>query len=587
MGTLATSGRTLPARSEAHAQLARHVRRWARRLGVVRSVRWGLRMVLLGVALGCVLAGLARLRPWLLPEQVAQITGALVLGLLAGALIAAWWAVPRDVLAHARYFDRRFGLAERVSTALELLSGEALPPEVGARQLADARRAAERVNARARLPVRVPKAEWAALLGLSALFAALLLLPNPQAEALRAEQAWQQTLSAQAAALEAQIEAIEAEEALSEAEQQALTAPLQQVADTLAQEGITPQEAVAALAEAQQAVQELSDGMLPDAQQAYQEAAQALAGTEQSAPLAQALQEADLGAAADALDTLAEETGADALSEAEREQLAEGLEAAADALEAQNPALAQKFRQAAEALRAGDPNAAQQALQQAAALAEQQDAALQQSALAQQAQAAAQTLQASAQALTQAERPASQGTGAQSGEAAGDTEQGAPADAAQSAQGAGGDVAGEPQPQPAQGGGGADAAGAGAPQAGASEGGAGQEGVAASPAGEGEAANPPASGEGEMQDYTPQNPPTALGGEGGQAMALDAEGQTTTEGATTAILGEGHETDATLSYSDVLRRYQQAVNEALTNGRIPLDQRDVIHDYFTSLNQQP
>ena len=582
MGTLAAADDRRTAKHETRTFLAHHVRRWARRQRAVRGVRWGLRAVLFGVALGCALALIARLRPWLLPEQVAQATATLTLVLLFGALLAAWMWPPRGLLLRARHFDRRFGLAERVSTALELLEDGVLPPEVGARQLADARRAAEQVNVRVALPLRVRKEEFAAFVGLCGLFAALSLLPNPQAEALRAEQAWQQTLSAQVAALEAQIEAIEADDALDAAAQQALTAPLQQAADTLAQGDITPQEALAALAEAQQALQALNDGMLPDAQQAYQDAAQALAEVEAGTSLAQALQEGDLGAAADALETLAQQAGTGSLSEAEREQLAEGLEAAASALEAQNPALAQHLRQAADALREGDPNTAQQALQQAAALAEQQDAVLQQSPLAQQAQAAAQMLQMSAQALTQTEQPTSvQASGA------GDAEQlGEMGNVGQAEQGAAG--APEQQAQLAGAESGVESAGAGAPQAGEGEGGAGQEGVTALQTSSGEGANPPTSAEGALQDYTPQNPPSALDEEEGATMTLGTESQTSTEGAN--AIGVGAPPDGAedvLGYSGVLRHFQQAVHDALNNGRIPLDQRDVIHDYFTALNQQP
>ncbi len=578
METLAASSPTAFATPSAIARrLVRYVRRWNRRARLVEIARWGLRALVLGLGFGCSLAFGARLHPWLLPEQVVQLSVTFTLALLLGTLGAVWVRLPRGLLPQARYFDRRFRLAERVSTALELEQRGGVPPQVGTRQLTDALRAAERVNVRAQLPLRVRKAEIFALLGLSGLFAALLLLPNPQADALRATQVWQQTLSAQAAALNAQIEAIGADEALSEAAQQALTAPLQQAASTLSQEGITPQEAVAALAEAQQALQELADGMPPDAQQAYQDAAQALAGAEPSTSLAQALQEANLGAAADALETLAEEAGT--LSEAEREQLAEGLDAAADALEAQNPALAQQFRQAAQALREGDPAAAHQALQQTAALAEQQNAALQQSALAQEAQAATQTLQASMQTLTQAGQP-SPATDAQRGEESLSTNGASSQQSTGSAQ--------QTQQPSAEGAEPAEGVGAGVQQAGASEGENGRE-EATTAQGSVETGAPSlSSAEGDLQNYTPQNPSTALGGEGEQNMTLDVQGETSPEGSHEVIVGAPTDQAASvLTYSEVLRRHQQAINAALSNARIPLDQRDVIHDYFTSLSQQP
>ena len=43
--------------------------------------------------------------------------------------------------------------------------------------------------------------------------------------------------------------------------------------------------------------------------------------------------------------------------------------------------------------------------------------------------------------------------------------------------------------------------------------------------------------------------------------------------------------ESTLSYTGVFGSYQGIVSDALESGRIPLDQRDVIHDYFSSLDR--
>lgn len=44
--------------------------------------------------------------------------------------------------------------------------------------------------------------------------------------------------------------------------------------------------------------------------------------------------------------------------------------------------------------------------------------------------------------------------------------------------------------------------------------------------------------------------------------------------------------DTTVPYNEVFSDYQNSVNAALDSGYIPLGLRDVVHDYFTSLDPQ-
>jgi len=652
------------------SHLTRQVRRWDRRLRAVESLVWVPRGLILGLIAGVVVALIARMRPWLLPEQVAGIAAVAVALGVAGAL-AAVWVWPRSTAKVARHFDRRFALRERISTALELAAGVIpYPDHLAEWQLSDATRAAQSVDVSAVLPARVRWREIALVVLLGALLAYLLLADNPQADELRAERAVQQAIANQAAQVEEMIETIRENPELSAEEQAALTAPLGEALDILQQPDITQQEAVAALAEAQQSLRELGDGMMADQAAAYQEAASALAGSDRTSDLARALNRPDLGQSADALDALADDLGESDLSAEEREDLANRLDEAADALEQNNPALAERLRQAADALRRGDTEAAQQALREAAETLREQQRQLEQSEMAQSAQSASQQMREGQQELAQAgqdvtEQPAGdtgesaqqpqqqagqqgqqeagqpQGAEGQpqqagqspsgeegqeqagqsgaeegqqpgAGQQAGQTGQGEPseqgAEGAQMSQGASeggeqpggeagasGDVqaggADQQAGQPSEG----DVAVEGevqgqvdAPGAGEGAGGAGADVTSGEvdPQIEGEIStdNSPGGADGAIEAYEGVYDPSTIGGAVGET--LDVGGQTDDSGGEPVQEGEfgpNPAGESSLSYSSVYGNYQGIVSDALDSGRIPLDQRDVIHDYFSSL----
>ncbi|MBN1681902.1 MAG: hypothetical protein JW966_16615 [Anaerolineae bacterium] len=639
--------------------LTRRVHSWERRLRVARSALWVPRGIILGLVISVFVAGLARLRPWLLPEQLVMIAAALIaLGGLS--ILAAIWLLPQVTLKAARHFDRRFALKERVSTALELTQGTIPFPEPLAEyQLSDAVHSAQHVNLSTLLPIRVRAKEIVLLLLLAGLLVYLLLADNPYVDKLRAEREWQNTINSQITELEEEIEAIEANESLSEAEQNALTQPLEQAIDILEQPNVSQQEAVAALAEAGQSLENASDGMLPDQQNAYQDAASQLADSDTTSGLSEALDKPNLGEAANALDDLAEDIAAEDLSEADRETLAEQLEQAADALENTNPALADKLREAAEALRNGDMAAAQQALREAAELLQEQQEQLENSPLAQAAQTAAQQTDQSQQNIAQAdqeqtENPSGEmesagpeqsapldqqansqqgklngeqpGSSQQEAEAGANSQQAQSGDAAQQAEGeqqAGAEPGQSGNQQNSTGDDGSQGQGTSQNETDSAAGqglinssesdqpsdqagvvdmqgessdatslnaglGAGGEGVDDTTGVEGDANGdvPPnnASSEGELQDYSSGYAPSNIGGQSSDIVDVggdnaDLENAPLQEGE----FGPNPEGESTLSYTNVYNDYQDAVSDALESGRIPLDQRDVIHDYFSSL----
>lgn len=651
--------------------LTRQTGRWDRRRRWVSCLLWGPRVLIAGLVFGIVIALISRMRPWLLPEQIALVTGGVTALILAGTLVVIWmW--PRSPAHRARYFDHLFDLKERVSTAIELSAGLIpLPLTLAERQLTDAVDATRHVNVSARLPARVRGWELLLLVVLAALFVFLLVADNPQTDEIMARRDLQEAIDEQAAALEEAIDDIENDPTLTEAEQDALTDPLAEALAILQQQDISQQEAVAALAEAAQALRDMSDGMLSEQAAAYQNAASELAGSDLTSDVAQALKRPDLDATAQALDDLANELGKQDLSQQEQDDLAERLEQAADELEQANPALAQKLREAAQALREGDLEAAQQALREAADLLREQQEQLRESPLAEAAQTAMQQAEQSQQELAQAgqeqaesqmvqsQQQGQQQTGQQaqqsgnqqtqqgqpSGQQAGEPQAGEGETAQQQSQ------SGEGQPQSGQGETGAEGqqpseggqgqpqtqgegqqsqaqssgdgqgqdpttgdtqqtgtgqtgasgeqsagqnqsgqegsaeGGANSPSAGAGEGGAGSDTTTGQVSQGGEISSNDAA-PGGFEEYNPEYAPSTIGGESEDVVDVGGEG-TTPEGAPIqeGDFGPNPTGQSTLSYTGVYNRYRGIVSDALESGRIPLDQRDVIHDYFSSLER--
>ncbi len=349
--------------------LTPYLRRWELRLRLVESVIWGLWGAVAGLGAGTLLALAARLWPLLVARTLAALAGALVLvGLALGLALA--WLRPRSLTASARIFDRRFGLAERLSTAVELGTGRLrTTPAMAQAQLADALDAAGSVEARAMLPLRLPR--WA-LLSLGVLAAALALLvwlPNPQEDVLLRRTAVRAAVEEQIEELEAARDAVAEAEGLSEAERDVLLQELEEALAAL-HEGLetgtaTPEEAVAALSEAERALAPLQDPGAADVSAGLERAAEGMADSALTRQIAEALANGDYETAAEALESYAAE-GGEILTRDEELELARELAEAAQALAESDPELAEQLGQAADAIERGDIGEARQAIQEAA-----------------------------------------------------------------------------------------------------------------------------------------------------------------------------------------------------------------------------
>ena len=534
--------------------------RWVVRRRAVESVIACARGLSLGLIAGVLIALTARSFPLLVTWQAAALAGG---GAALGALVAlaVTWLRPITPIAAARYFDRRFDLAERVSTALEIHRGIlTAPDELARQQRADALAHAQRVNAAARLPFRLPRRESLAVVVLATALVAALLLPNPMQGILAqraAVRAAQQESAQQLAQVRAQVAA---NDRLPEAERQAILRQLDETIARLQSGQLTQEQAMAELSQAQGRLQAQADPQANRQQAGLVRAAQDFGGTEPTKELAQALAQGDTQRAAAILQSLSGTQGRP-LTPEEMKQLAQELHQAAQTLQNSNPDLARQMEQAAQAIDRDDISTARQALGQAAQTLDQTGQRIASSQAAQQAaQAAAQGRQAVAQAGQPASDRAAAGPGTQPGGQGQNPRQGqGPGQGSTSQQGQG-------------------SGGAGAGR-GADSGQGGQGGqVGQTPIGQ---ENAP--GDGGLTNYDPVYAPSRLGGQGGPSVGLP--GQPNPQGPVigTGPLAAPESGQALVPYSDVYGQYSQQAGIALDSGNIPLGYRGYVKQYFSSL----
>ncbi|MBI5667023.1 MAG: hypothetical protein HZC41_03375 [Chloroflexi bacterium] len=607
---------TQAALQERSTALAQLVRGWDRRLRAQQAAVWLPRAVLPGLALGITAAVVSRLRPWLLPGQVLLLAAAgVALGIVV--MLLAVWLWPRPMLTAARRFDRLFGLQERVSTALELLEGRLQSSgELAARQIDDAWMRAQTVRAGDALPLVFRWREWTAVLALLAVLVLLVVLPNPQTAAIAQNAAQEAALADAAEDLKDITEEIASEAALTPEQREQILQALEDSITTLQEPDVSPEEAFASLSDTEAALQSQADQMQQQSaeqQAAMEAAAEALRQALEQAAQAQQGQES----AIPTLEQLRQQM--QQMTEQQRQQAAQALEQAAQALQQADPNTAQALEQAAQALRQGDTGAAQQALDQAMQdMQASQQAQQSQQQAAQNLEQAAQDVQQAAdqvsqqtqqgqptqqqqgqqgqlgqpqqgqQAQSQPGQPGDQGQQGQEGQPGQPGQEGQPGQAGQQPgdQGQPGQVGQQPadgageqgqQGQPANSPSDRPAAGAGDAPVGA-----GSDDLGGQPqqqAGQIDTGNNP-DGTGEGQ-FDPVYAPRRIGGQGDDQVVLEPDA-----GNVPSVEGEFAENptgDASVPYNQVFSDYADAANRALESDYIPLGLRDVVRDYFSSL----
>ncbi len=144
------------------------LRRVALRLGAGAAVRMLARAAAAGSTGLLAWALVTLVLPVPFPLSAAAAAAALILAAASPALV---WRLRPSLLVAARVADRRLGLADRLGTAVELLSRPGPPTGLARLQISDAVAAARTVAPRAVAPIRTPREAWVAAAGCALLAA--------------------------------------------------------------------------------------------------------------------------------------------------------------------------------------------------------------------------------------------------------------------------------------------------------------------------------------------------------------------------------------------------------------------------------
>jgi len=547
---------------------------WDHRRRKQQIVLWLSRVLIIGLSVAISLGLISRVRPWLTNGQLALIS-MLLLAFDGGVLVAVIWLWPRQLIRSAQWFDDQFGLQERTSTALELLENRIhTVEELAQRQIADALTYAEAIAIQEFLPIKIRIYEWISVAWLLFILSVLIFLPNSIARATTQNYQLQAAIDQTADDTRATIEDVANMTTLDDATREALLQSLQAQLETLQDEDVSPEEALATANDIQNMLQSEAD----EFNQRAEEQRQAL---ENSAEILQEPQQAP----AQTLENIQENIPGQTQTEAE--DTADMFDRLAEALENTMPEAAAALREAAAALRQGDQQTAQQALADAArTLSEMQNQQQGNEQTAQQLEQAAQMLQQDQQEMAQqSNQEQGQGPSSETSENSQDGaqpqsgEQGAPGNQPDGQQlateGQQSDIAADGQPQNGQSSSSESSQGAtvgnqpGDP-----------EGDTSGSSGEEQAPNYSAPGSEQVYEevFAPRRPELEAGT---AEMNLTAvEGNVPIRERDMAQSPEG---DLTVPYNQVFGDYAAAANNALDRGYIPLGLRDIVREYFTSL----
>ena len=320
---------------------------WRRRLALKATVKWATWGLVAGLGLAVGLMAVARFVPW--PH--VPMWG--IFATLAAATTGLVYSLLRtpSLEAVAREADRLLALSDRLGTAWEFRNSNstfAVLQRQNALDLARGRDPAERVRIRPGRGHFLPILVGLVLIGL------LLTVPNPMSLVIQQrEQLQQQLAHAREEIQKTQEEVAQPDSSLSAEERANLEEALEKLKETLSEAETAP-EALAALSEVEEKVNQLRD---PKAGQDKE--LQAVGATLTASPatqaLGQALQSMDAAALLDAMEALAEQINS--MSEGELQDLAAALQQAGNAATG-NEALAGSLRQASRATASGDPETA-------------------------------------------------------------------------------------------------------------------------------------------------------------------------------------------------------------------------------------
>ncbi|MGE5590468.1 MAG: hypothetical protein ACM3ZA_07615 [Bacillota bacterium] len=542
------------------------------------------------VASGLVL-GLSRAFPWYGASVVAAAAGALI---LAGALVASW--LTRPGLAEAARAADRLGLAERTVTALELADQ---PGEMARLQQQDALQRLQGLDV-GRIPMQAERRRWLPVALVALAVAVLAVMPNAMAD-LAAQQARERAEARRQAEQVARL-VTQLDDQLTRAGDQAdprLKETLEAL-KRLQQElkrARNGEEAQRALARAREELQKQADPSSLASARGLDQLSKALKSASMTDLAGQQLEKGLTKEAAEALRQAAEamKAGQARLTEAERKQLAERLQQAANAARGDR-SLSSALREMAQSLATGQQGAAAQAQAMANLAGAVQAAGSAVSGQATLAGLSQQLSQLQGQMLAMAG-----GSGGQPGQAG---QAGQPGQGGQTGQGGQGDQSGgSGSGQQGSGSGGQSGGGSGSGSGGSGSGGSG----AGSGSGSGSGGSGAGSGSGSGDGG--QGPQAPLGGGGSLGTSnrpgqtgtyesiyapslLGGDGQGSLIGGTVGQQGPEDVVDASGSpavagelvpYDQVWADYESLIRDSLERSDLPPAMSEVLRQYFSSL----
>src|SRR6266496_188180 len=520
--------------------IVRALQPWQRRLSMQQTLRWTIRGAITGLLLACMVLLISRLTPW--ASAPAWATGiAIVCTLFAiGAAIWKRFSLSRT----ARVVDSRLSLHDRLSTAWELREQTTILARLQRRDALEQLQQHKPANTLSLRPQRFT-VFFFALVVLA--FVLLLVLPNPMTAILKQQTALQARIAKQIGAIDKVRQDLNQQAGISPEEQQKIDQILSDLENKL-QQAKTDTQAQQAISQAQAKLNQQRDPQAANKAQGNADASSALQNSNNAnlKALGNALARNDSKQVANDLQNLSSQINK--MSQAQRSQLAQQLENAANQAGQQNQALSSALHQLAKAVTDGnqseiaDASNAMQAATSQNADTQAKDNSINQTA--QSLQQAANNLASSTDGSNSQNQQQSQGQGQNQTQG-----QGQPGQQGQ----------GQTQGQGQQG-------------QGQDQGQQGQQG----------------QGQGQGQGHGGSGGSNGAGKNQGKNEQVTIHGQTSAGSSTqsadnnTGVVQQGN----SVPYSQVVEQYNQMAHDAIDNSNVNPSLKDLVHNYFNSLEGQ-
>ncbi|GHO84688.1 hypothetical protein [Dictyobacter formicarum] len=540
-----TSSRETPAQTSLNTAL----RPWRRRIWTQRILFWGIRGLLIGLFLACLVLLISRLLPWASAPYWALGVG-IALPVL-GIALALWFRPTNTSTAHM--VDERLSLHDRVGTAWELRDQTSVLAKL---QRRDALKQLGANTPAKSIALRLQRATTITLVVLLLLLVPLVLAPNPMTAVLKQQAALQAQIAKQVANVE-KIRQITAQQpAISKDEKQKIDQILRDL-ETKLQQAKNPNDAQQALSEAQAKLDQLRDPQSSNRTQARSAAGDTLKNSSNANTRAtgQALSNSDNKSLAQSLQNLANQ--ASKASPDQRKQLAQDLEKAANQAN-KDPNLSSALHQLAKSIADGSSSEISDAAKAVEAASSQTTAN----------QAGENAINQASQSLQDAANNLASATDNTTGQAQ---------------QGQGQNQQGQNQGQNQQGQGQGQNQGQGQGQ-GQNQGqgqGQGQQGQGQGQQGQGQG-----QGQGQNQGGSGGNGTNGSGPHKDESVYIQGQnGQGSSTQSTdnnTSVVQPGSK----VPYSQVIEQYNQKAHDAIDNSNVAPNEKDLVHDYFNTLEGQ-